>query len=112
MTIWIGAALAIALLYGFVRWQKARPADKIEAVFSGRQALSQQVFFERYFQDSGVSANIVMGVRQVLQEQLGVDLSCLSRQDDFAQNLKSFFDFDKADGQTALANGAESILGE
>jgi acyl carrier protein len=42
----------------------------------------------------GVPADVVIEFRRVLEDELGVDLSRLSAEDDFNRNLSSFWEFD------------------
>jgi acyl carrier protein len=78
--------------------ENRRRKARIEAVFAGRERLSPEQFYERYFQEKGVPFLIVSGVRQILEEQLGADLACMSAEDDFSGNLQFFLSFnDTAD---------------
>ena len=77
-----------------VRFNSLRRAKKIEAAFAGREALGVEEFYERHFRALGVPLAIVAGVRSVLEEQLGADLSRLRDTDDFSKNLSFFWDFD------------------
>jgi acyl carrier protein len=66
----------------------------MEAVFAGRQPLTPMEFYERHFRERGVAPEVVVGVRSILEEQLGADLSRLRDSDDFSKNLSFFWDFD------------------
>lgn len=66
----------------------------MEEAFVGRTPLPGAEFYERFFRAQGIPENIVMGVRQVLGEQLDADLSRLAASDDFSRNIGFFFDFD------------------
>jgi acyl carrier protein len=81
----------IFLLHFFLRRSEKR---KLEQIFAGRQPLPPKDYFARYFAESGAPEYIVVGVREVLEEQLGADLSRLSAEDDFSGNLKLFLDLD------------------
>jgi hypothetical protein len=48
--------------------ENRRRKARIEAVFAGRERLSPEQFYERYFQEKGVPFLIVSGVRQILEE--------------------------------------------
>lgn len=78
------------------RWiiQNLRRAKKIDAAFAGRESLAPDEFYARYFQEKGISLDIVEGVRTVLEEQLSADMSRLSDVDDFSKNLSFFWEFD------------------
>jgi acyl carrier protein len=67
---------------------------KIQAAFAGRERLDERAFYERYFMNRGVPANIVGRFRRVLQDALNADMSRLRGDDDFEQNLSFFWEFD------------------
>jgi len=67
---------------------------KIDAAFAGREPLDDRTFYERYFINRGVSADVVGRFRRVLEDELGADLSRLSAEDDFERNLSFFWEFD------------------
>lgn len=84
--------VSIAALAGFAgSWRKRR---LIENAFRGRTPLSLESFHESCFRTQGIPYEVVAGVRQVLEEQLGVDLSRLQGSDDFSTNLGFFWEFD------------------
>jgi len=70
---------------------------KLEAAFAGREPLDDQSFYEMYFRSRGVSAEVVAGVRRILEEEFDVDLSRLSAEDDFARNLGFIVDYGSLD---------------
>lgn len=84
-------AFAICILFWLERYRRSR---KIEAVFADREQLSPKQFYERFFAANGVPFNVVQGVREILEEQLGADMSRLIDKDDFSKNLSFFWDFD------------------
>ena len=70
---------------------------KVEAAFAGRGPLDDQTFYETYFKSRGVPADVVVKVRRILEEEFDVDLSRLSAEDDFAQNLSFIVDYGSLD---------------
>jgi acyl carrier protein len=84
----------VVLLVALVRLDSLRRARKIEAAFAGREALSLEAFYEKYFRSQGVPLAVATGVRLVLEEQLSADLSRLRDTDDFSKDLAFFWDFD------------------
>lgn len=90
----MGIVAAVVLMAVLVRMDSSRKAKKVEAVFAGRESLVPDQFYERYFRDKGVSIDVVNGVRAILEEQLGADMSRLADTDDFSRNLSFFWDFD------------------
>jgi acyl carrier protein len=77
-----------------IRFQSRQKAEKIESVFSGRESLSTEQFYDSYFRDQGVPFHVVAAVRNILAEQFNVDMSRLSAADDFSENLHFLWDFD------------------
>lgn len=97
MTVALSALAAIALAALVVRAVRgaSRAKDrKLRAAFAGREPLGPDAFYERYFLDLGIAPEVASGVRQILEERLDADLSCLRAEDDFSQNLSFFWDFD------------------
>ena len=84
------AILAVVVL----RSESHQRNKKFEAVFSGREQLSIDQFYERYFKARGIPLHVVSGVRKIVEEQLLADMSRLTDTDDFSKNLNFFFDFD------------------
>ena len=89
-----GAVLIAVMIAALVAFDVTRRRRKVQAAFANRPVLTDQQFFETYFLSRDVPAQVCSGVRRVLQEQLGADMSRLSAEDDFTKNLKFFFDFD------------------
>jgi acyl carrier protein len=94
MNTLLGVAGVVALLAAFVWLDKKRERRRVESAFAGRETLSDQQFFERYFRAKGVRSEVASQVRRILAEQLGQDLSRLQSSDDFTKNLKFLFEFD------------------
>lgn len=107
MTVLLSAYGAIALA-AFVVWSirsKSRAKErKIQETFAGREPLTPEAFYDRYFLGLGVAPEVVVGIRKILEEQLGADMSRLRAEDDFSKNLRFFWDFDSmADVELVLA---------
>ncbi len=66
----------------------------VQKAFAGRESLTHEEFYECYFLGLGIDPSVVFGVREILAEQLGADMSRLSAEDDFSRNLSFFWDFD------------------
>jgi len=102
-------ALCIVVYFFSGNEEKKRLAS-IAAVFEGREPLTPEAFYEKYYKDKGVSAEVVFGVRKILEEQLDADLSKLSSSDDFSSNLNFFWSFDSmADVEIIIA--LEEVFG-
>nr|WP_086939163.1 phosphopantetheine-binding protein [Thaumasiovibrio occultus] len=97
MDIGIVVALVICLLVVFViKYVKtdAKYKHDLEHVFANRPALTGDEFYQHYFADTGVSQDVVVGILEILEQQLDIDLSRLAAEDDFSKNLAFLFDFD------------------
>ena len=101
MVFWIVAATAVVGL----GWRESRSKEKkVQEAFAGRESLTPEAFYDRYFLGMGVAPEIVSGIRKILEEELGADMSRLRAEDDFSKNLSFFWDFDSmADVELVLA---------
>jgi acyl carrier protein len=70
---------------------------KLDDAFAGREPLSEETFCETYFRTRGVPPNVVATVRRILEEEFDLDLSRLSAEDDFAQNLSFIVEYGSLD---------------
>ncbi|MFW5425648.1 MAG: hypothetical protein ACKE8G_03515 [Methylophagaceae bacterium] len=97
----LGVALLFFVLWLYSEWNVKR---KINDAFIGRESLSNETFYTIYFKETGISKQVVNGVKQVLEEQLAADLSRLSAEDDFSKNLNFFWELDSlADVEIIIA---------
>ncbi len=101
--------LAIVILIVWVglidsdRNERARD-KKVQEIFSGRNPLTPEGFYEQYFLNTGVAPGVVIGIRKILEEQFRADMSRLNAEDDFSKNLSFFFDLDSmADVELVIA---------
>lgn len=92
------AAVAIVAIVVFVAWMVRRDArlqaKQLEEAFAGRESRSPQAFYDRYFWGLGIAPEVVFGIRQILEQQFGADLSRLQAEDDFSKNLSFIWDWD------------------
>jgi acyl carrier protein len=96
---WLGSfalLIGVLLVIGIPMWiwQSRAKKKKIENVFADRQPLDERIFYETCFESRGVPLFVVSKVRQILEEELGADLSRLSVTDDFAHNLSFFWEYE------------------
>lgn len=89
-----GFALLVMLGIPLSLWEGRAKRKKMEVAFSGREPLSEDSFYERYFQPRGVPADVVIKIRRILEDELNADLSRLSAEDDFSRNLSFFWEYD------------------
>ena len=66
----------------------------IRSLFAGRERLDERQFHERYSQAQGIPFHVVSGVRRIMEKRLGADLSRLSPEDRFYEELRPFYDYD------------------
>lgn len=88
-------ALLTYLLTGPIsRAEKAKKLKTIADRFGSRELLAPDDFFDHYFAEPKYRREIVVGVREILEQILDSDLAFLRDSDDFSQNLSFFWDFD------------------
>ena len=92
----IGFVFIFLLIIGFPIWiyEEKQKSRKFQNVFSGRPPLNEQDYYEQYFRDQNIPADIVIKIRKILEEVLEADLAHLQPTDDFNKNLSFFFDYD------------------
>ena len=69
IALFIIVGAVVLVLFG--KLENRRRKTRIEAAFAGRERLTSEQFYEKYFKETGVPFSIVSGVRKVLEEQLG-----------------------------------------
>lgn len=109
MTLWHWLILLVIVvpLAALWLWYVDRHwKGKLENAFRGRESLDDETFYDRFFRDQGVSRDVAVGVRGVMQEVLGADLSKLIAADDFSKNLKFFWENDSL-ADVELISGLE-----
>ncbi|MBV1776505.1 hypothetical protein KSF73_12380 [Burkholderiaceae bacterium DAT-1] len=84
----------VAFIVWLARRESRAKALKVQEAFAGRESLTPEAFFDRYFLGLGVAPEIVSGIRKILEEQLAADMSRLQAEDDFSKNLSFFWHFD------------------
>lgn len=100
----LGAIALAALVVWSVRSESRAKERKVQETFAGRESLTPEAFYDRYFLGLGIAPEVVVGIRKILEKQLGADMSRLSVEDDFSNNLSFFWDFDSmADVELVLA---------
>jgi acyl carrier protein len=80
---------AIALGYAV---RSMRLKRTVQRTFAERAPLTASEFHQRYFARQGIEAETSAAVREVLQLKIGMDMSRLSGDDDFAGNLAFLLD--------------------
>lgn len=83
---------------------------RLERVFTGRDALSAEDFFDRYFQDQGYARDLVERIRKVYETNLNFDLSRLSAEDDFSEELRFIWQYDSM-ADVEIVMGLEKEFG-
>lgn len=103
--LFVLGAIALAISVGWsVRSESRAKERKVQEIFAGRETLTPEAFYDRYFLGLGIAPDVVSGIRKILEEHLGADMSRLHAEDDFSKNLGFFWDFDSmADVEIVLA---------
>lgn len=100
----LGAIALVAFVVWSVRSESRAKERKVQETFAGRESLTPEAFYDRYFLGLSIAPEVVVGIRKILEEQLGADMSRLRAEDDFSKNLSFFWDFDSmADVELVLA---------
>ena len=100
----IPVILALVFIYLMIKYEDKKEQKTTEKIFEGRERLSKDEFYIRYYQQQGIPKEIVIGVIKTLEDTLGVDLSRLQPSDDFSGNLGYFFEVDDmADAEIAMS---------
>ena len=106
MNTMLGIAVLTLTVIAWLFFEKRRMKREIENIFRDRPSLSDNDFYAAFFQDSGISCEIVSGVREVLAEELNVDVTRMIPNDDFSCNLRFLLDNDSMI-DVALIEGLE-----
>lgn len=70
-TLSILAAIAlVTFIVWSVRGESRAREMKIEETFSDRESLTPEAFYEHYFLGLGIAPEVVIGIRNILEEQL------------------------------------------
>jgi len=89
-------------IYFFIENKKTN--DKLNNLFLGRESLTNEEFYEKYFKSKNTPEYIVHGVKRILEKEFDTDLSKLQAEDDFSTNLSVFFALDSmADVEIVLS---------
>lgn len=103
----LGLAIVVLVVVLWLHSESRRVARKVEIAFKGRGHLSDEEFFETYYQGSGIPIDIVKGVRGVLAEALHEDVSRVIPTDDFSGNLNFLLDAEP-ETDVAIVEGLET----
>ncbi len=86
--------IIVAIAVWTARNESRAKQRKVQEAFAGREPLTPEAFYDRYFLGQGIAPEVVSGIRRILEEQLDADMSCLRAEDDFSKNLGFFWHFD------------------
>jgi len=106
MSPWITALIVIGLLVSvlFVRGIDASTKRKLNQLFTGRRAQTEDEFYDRFFPDSGVPRNVVTKIREIFQEHIPFEPTLLEADDDLSGDFKMIWDLDSmADVEIVIA---------
>jgi acyl carrier protein len=71
-----------------------RGAEDVEKIFSGRPALTDDAFFDRYFTGCDVNKAVAIGVRAAFVNRLPFDMGRLAPDDSFKSELNFVWGYD------------------
>lgn len=90
----LGIGIFAALVLAFAYCEKIQKRKRVAQCFGGRERLDGRDVYDTYFAGQGISPDVVIGVREVLESILQADLLGLRDSDDFSRNLSFFWAFD------------------
>ena len=94
----------VALVWFEIRRSERARKRKLTDTFAGREPLTPEQFYQRYYADSDVPPEVVLAIHRILEQELETALPYLQPQDSFAGNLRFLFEFDSmADVALVLA---------
>jgi hypothetical protein len=99
MMFWMWLLAGILFLFVLFVLFGVRQEVEGERVFGGRVPLDEGEFYHRYFAADGVPMFVVLGTKRIFEKELGLDLSRLHPEDDFATALSFFWEDDLADAE-------------
>jgi acyl carrier protein len=79
-------AFALAV-WGWIVIDKWWLTRQLEEAFRGRVSLSDGDFYAKYYSTSGIGFSVIVGVRQVLADELNIDASRIVPSDSFSNKL-------------------------
>jgi acyl carrier protein len=82
------------LVFLVMRYGERAKTRGMELAFAGRESLSEEQFYERYFRGRGVPADVAARVRRIMERVLEADLSRLNAEDDLSKDLSFFWEYD------------------
>jgi acyl carrier protein len=105
MSPWLIAGIVITILIGsFFVGGDVAAKRKLNQLFSGREAKTEDQFYERFFLNSEVPHSVVAKVREIFQEQIPFDLSMLEADDDLSEDFNVIWNLDSmADVEIVIA---------
>ncbi len=92
--------ISIVILFLVISWKvitilfAINDQNMIETAFEGREKLSKQDFYEKYFSNLNVRKEVPIKIREILEEHLDIDLSKLSSEDSFDKELRFMVEMD------------------
>ena len=84
----------VALVWFEIRRSERARKRKLTDTFAGREPLTPEQFYQRYYADSGIAPEVVLAIHRILEQELETALPYLQPQDSFAGNLRFLFEFD------------------
>ena len=99
--------LFIAITFFLIKKDDKDRSVEIDNIFDGRDSLSPEQFYKKYYSNKDVPDYIVVGIIKLLESELDTELSRLIPEDDFSKNLRYLFEFDSM-ADVAIIESIES----
>ena len=106
MPTWIIVSLVIIVVWGIGSFFDSDRKMKAELkdLLSKSPSRSPQDYYERFFADSGVPQKVVSKIREIFNEQTGIDLKALEPDDDLSGDYSLIWALDSmADVEIVIA---------
>ena len=96
LALLIISAIIITPIMIIIGGKKAREQEqkRIDDFNKDRESLSPEAFYERYFKYKGISKEVVIEIRKIIENIFDFDLSGLKDTDELFKDLKFLFDSD------------------
>ncbi|MEQ1558013.1 MAG: acyl carrier protein [Methyloglobulus sp.] len=100
----IGIVVSILIVVIVGKYSERKQKQLLDLAFKGRESLTTEQFYQRFFENQGIPFDVVEGVKNIFSEELAIDFSRLHDDDDFSKNIRFIWDLDSmADVEIVLA---------
>lgn len=106
----IGLAVVLSLSLLLVLGTDRKTKRKLAQLTSDRPSLDDAAFYAQFFDDSGVPRDIVTKVRSIFRDNIPADISAVTADDDFSEDLQLIWMLDSM-ADVEILVGLEKAFG-